>query len=492
MSIKVFNTPTGKKERLEPQTSGKIGMYVCGVTVYDLCHIGHARVAVVFDVIYRYLKYSGFEVNYVRNFTDIDDKIIRRAQEEGVDAKTIAERYIDAFYEDTDALGVERPNFEPKATDHIDEMIAHIEKLITKGHAYEVQGDVYFSVESFADYGKLSGRSTDELMAGARVEVDERKRNPLDFALWKASKPGEPKWQSPWGEGRPGWHIECTVMSQKYLGDTIDVHGGGKDLVFPHHENEVAQSEAATGKPFVKYWLHNGFVNVNHEKMSKSLGNFFTIRDILKTVRPEVLRLFLLSHHYRSPVDYSDGPINDAASSLDRFYGLLNRIDETLKGKEVPPQVPSSELGPAAKAVHEAVLGLHFQFETAMNDDFNTAEALGHMHKCSKQVGSFLHESFEPIPKNLTVLKYAAESFRKIGEVLGLLGDNPKAYFTEKKKQALKKLGMTVEDVEGKIAERAEARKTRNWARADAVRDELADLGIIMEDGADGTKWSVK
>lgn len=492
MSLKVFNTLSGKKEPLEPINQGKIGMYVCGVTVYDLCHVGHARVAVVFDVIFRYLKYSGYEVNYVRNFTDIDDKIIRRANEEGVEAKAIAERYIDAFYEDTDALLVERPTCEPKATDHIDEMIAHIEKLCSAGYAYEVEGDVYFSVESFAGYGKLSGRTTDELLAGARVEVDERKRNPLDFALWKASKPGEPKWPSPWGEGRPGWHIECTVMSQKYLGDTLDIHGGGKDLVFPHHENEVAQAEAATGKPFAKYWLHNGFVNVNQEKMSKSLGNFFTIRDILKLVRPEVLRLFLLSHHYRSPVDYSDAPLEDAAASLDRFYGLLNRIDEALEGKEVPAQVPAAELGPAAKTVHEAVLGLFFQFETAMNDDFNTAEALGHMHKCARQVGSFLHEEFDPLPKNLAVLKYAAESFRNLGVVLGLLGEDPQQYFAEKKNQALKKLGITAQDVEEKIAARAEARKAKDWARADALRDELADLGVIMEDGASGTKWSVK
>jgi len=492
LSIKIFNTLAGNKEPFAPLKQGRVGMYVCGVTVYDLCHIGHARAAVVFDVVYRYLQHSGYEVNYVRNFTDIDDKIIRRANEEGVPAQEIAERYIAAFYEDMDALGVLRPTREPKATDHVAEMIAHVRKLIDRGHAYETEGDVYFSVESYPPYGKLSGRPLDEMLAGARVEVDARKKSPLDFALWKTAKPGEPSWPSPWGAGRPGWHIECTVMGQKYLGPTLDLHGGGRDLVFPHHENEVAQAEAATGEPFVRCWMHNGFVNINQEKMSKSLGNFFTIREVLKQVHPEVLRFFLLGHHYRSPLDYSDVAVQEAAAGLERLYGLLQRIDEALEGRDAPAQVPVGELGDEARGVHEAVLGLLFQFEGAMNDDFNTAEALGHVHKCARQVGGFLHEGFDPAAKNLAVLRYAAESFRKVGGVLGLLNDDPAAYFGAKKQGAVEAKGLDPAAVEAKIAERAAARKAREFQRADAVRDELAALGVVLEDGPGGTTWKMK
>ncbi|GAB4259170.1 MAG: cysteine--tRNA ligase [Deferrisomatales bacterium] len=492
MSIRIYNTLTGHKEAFEPLVQGRVGMYVCGVTVYDLCHIGHARAAVVFDVVYRYLKYSTYEVTYVRNFTDIDDKIIRRAAEEGVDTGEIAERYIAAFYEDMDALGVERPTHEPRATDHVEEMVAHVEKLVDKGHAYAADGDVYFSVESYPPYGRLSKRPLEEMMAGARVEVDPRKKSPLDFVLWKASKPGEPSWPSPWGPGRPGWHIECTVMGQKYLGPTLDIHGGGKDLVFPHHENEIAQAEAATGRPFVRYWMHNGFVNINQEKMSKSLGNFFTIRDVLREVHPELLRFFLLSHHYRSPLDYSDQALREAAAGLDRLYGLLERIDAVLADREVPGQVPVGELGEGARAAHEAVLGLFFQFEAAMNDDFNTAEALGHVHKCARQVGAFLHEGFDPQPRNLAVVKYAGDSLRKVGGVLGLLQASPEAYFRGKQAGGLAALGLTEEAVEALIAERQAARKAKDWARADAIRDELAAKGVLLEDGPQGTRWKVK
>ncbi|GAB4246267.1 cysteine--tRNA ligase [Deferrisoma sp.] len=492
MGLKVYNTLTGRKELFEPLQPGRVGMYVCGVTVYDLCHVGHARSAVVFDVVYRYLRYSSFDVVYVRNFTDIDDKIIRRANEEGVSAAEIAERYIRAFYEDMDALGVLRPTHEPRATEHVDDMIAHIEGLIAKGHAYAVDGDVYFSVDSYPGYGRLSKRPLDEMVAGARVEVDPRKRNPLDFALWKAAKPGEPSWPSPWGEGRPGWHIECSVMSQKYLGPTIDIHGGGKDLVFPHHENEVAQAEALTGKPFVRYWLHNGFVNINQEKMSKSLGNFFTIRDVLKAVHPEVLRAFLLGHHYRSPLDYSDQALHDAAAGLDRLYGLLERADAVLRDREVPSQVPVAELGNGSRAVHEAVLGLFYQFEQAMNDDFNTAEALGHMHRCAREVGAFLHEGFDPQPHHLAVVRYAADSLRKVGAVLGILQDDPVAYREARRRGGAASLGIDPAWVEQKIAERAAARKARDWATADRIRDELADRGIVLEDGPEGTRWKVR
>jgi len=492
VSIKIFNTLGGVKEPFSPLKQGRVGMYVCGVTVYDLCHIGHARAAVVFDVVYRYLRYSGYEVIYVRNFTDIDDKIIRRANEEGSTAREVAERYIAAFYQDMDALGVLRPTHEPKATDHVAEMIAHVQKLVAQGHAYPVDGDVYFSVESYPSYGKLSKRRLDERVAGARVEVDARKRSPLDFALWKASKPGEPSWPSPWGEGRPGWHIECTVMGQKYLGPTLDIHGGGRDLIFPHHENEVAQAEAAIEEPFVRYWMHNGFVNINQEKMSKSLGNFFTIREVLKQVHPEVLRFFLLSHHYRSPLDYSDVSVQEAAAGLDRLYGVLQRIDEAMADREAPAQVPANELSDETRAVHEAVLGLFFQFENAMNDDFNTAEALGHVHKCARQVGAYLHEGFDPSPKSLAVLRYAAESLRKLGGVLGLLQAEPEAYFGAKKQGAVEAKGLDPATIEAKIAERNQARKDKDWKRADAVRDELTALGVVLEDGPGGTTWKVK
>jgi cysteinyl-tRNA synthetase len=326
MELQLYNTLTRKKEPFVTLEPGKVKLYVCGITVYDYCHIGHARSAIVFDVIYRYLMHRGYEVTYVRNFTDIDDKIIRRANEEETDYRSIAERYIAAFYEDMDALDVLRPTLEPLATDHVAEMIEIVAILMKKGIAYQSGTDVYFKVENFAHYGKLSGRSLEDMIAGARVDVDEQKRNPLDFVLWKGSKPGEPTWVSPWGAGRPGWHIECSAMGAHYLGPSFDIHGGGKDLVFPHHENEIAQSEAAFEVPFVRYWLHNGFVNINNEKMSKSLGNFFTIRDILQTVHPETLRLFVLSKHYRSPVDFSDETVVEAERGLERLYATLAAV----------------------------------------------------------------------------------------------------------------------------------------------------------------------
>ncbi|MGB3399428.1 MAG: cysteine--tRNA ligase, partial [Candidatus Deferrimicrobiaceae bacterium] len=312
MALTVFNTLGNRKEEFVPVTPKRVKIYACGVTVYDLCHIGHARANVTFDIIVRYLRYRGYEVTFVRNFTDIDDKIIQRANREKTDYLTISNRYIKAFYEDFDRLGLVRPDAEPRATDHIPEIIDLVERLIAAGKAYAVNGDVYFSVRGFAEYGKLSGKNTEDLLSGARVEVDDRKKDPLDFALWKASKPGEPSWPSPWGPGRPGWHIECSAMAMKHLGETFDIHGGGKDLVFPHHENEIAQSEGATGKPFARYWIHNGFVNVDSEKMSKSLGNFFTLRDVLGKVKPDVLRFFLVSSHYRSPIDYTERSLAEA------------------------------------------------------------------------------------------------------------------------------------------------------------------------------------
>ena len=343
MSIKIFHTATRKKEVFQPIQEGKVGIYVCGITAYDVCHIGHARAAVVFDVVVRHLRSRGYQVTYVKNFTDIDDKIITRAQKEGVIFSEIAERFITLHNEDMAALGVETPTITPKATEHMDDMIALINVLMEKGFAYAVDGDVYFAVNNFRQYGGLSGRNLDEMQAGARVDVNDKKKNPMDFALWKASKEGEPFWESPWGKGRPGWHIECSAMSRRYLGETFDIHGGGEDLIFPHHENEIAQSQAATGKPLANYWMHNGFVKVNSEKMSKSLGNIFPIREILKNYHPEVLRLFMLQSHYRSPVDYSTDSLNEARAGLIRCYTTLQQLKEIPETSTDNAAIPAND-----------------------------------------------------------------------------------------------------------------------------------------------------
>jgi len=488
MALRVYNTMTKKKEELIPLQEGRIGMYACGVTVYDLCHIGHARSAVVFDVIYRYLRHKGYEVTYVRNFTDVDDKIIKRAQEEGVGTEEIATRYIEEFYTDMGALGLLLPTVEPKATEHIAEMIALVQRLIEKGHAYEVGGDVYFAVESFPEYGKLSKRTLDEMQAGARVEVDERKRNPLDFALWKATKPGEPSWTSPWGQGRPGWHIECSAMSQKYLGDTLDIHGGGKDLIFPHHENEIAQAEGATGKPFVRYWLHNGFVNIDKEKMSKSLGNFLTIKEILKSYHPEVVRLFLLSRHYRSPLDYSTQGMEEARRNLERFYQTLAEIDGLLaheKAKE-----PMAEgLSPEEMGVYRRAEEFTDKFAEAMDDDFNTAVAIAALFELSHDLNRFLQNPSSNAPQ---ILHKGREAFAEAGEVLGIFQEDPRAFLEAERERKTEKLTLTPEEIEKLITEREEARKNKNWIRADEIRDQLASHGIILEDGPEGTTWRVE
>jgi cysteinyl-tRNA synthetase len=465
-------------------------MYVCGVTVYDLCHIGHARSAVVFDTIYRYFRYRGYDVTSVRNFTDIDDKIIRRANEEGVDCKTIAEKYIGEFNIDMGGLGLEKPSVEPRATEHIPEMIRLISTLTQKGFAYQAGGDVFFSVEKFKDYGKLSKRDLEEMQAGARVEIDEKKENPLDFALWKASKPGEPFWESPWGKGRPGWHIECSVMSQKYLGETFDIHGGGRDLIFPHHENEIAQSEAATGKTFVRYWIHNGFVNINKEKMSKSLGNILTIKEILKDWHPEVLRLFFLSHHYRSPVDYSEDSFLEAKSGLDRFYMTLNAAQEELKKPVISPR--KTDLS-AIDNIRQAIESFQTRFEEAMDDDFNTAQALGYFYDLQTHLNSLLGLSKgQPIQEILSLLKTGLDHFSKRGWVFGLFREDPGNYLARQKKEGLKKLNLTEEEILRFIEERNLARKERNWKRADEIRIDLLSKGIVLEDTPAGTKWKLK
>ena len=489
MAIRIHNTLTGKKEDFVPLHEKKVGMYVCGVTVYDLCHIGHARSAIVFDTIYRYFQYRGYKVTFVRNFTDIDDKIIKRANEEGVDCKTIAERYIGEFNLDMGRLGLEKPSVEPRATEHIPEMIQLISTLIQKGFAYPGGGDIFFSVEKFKDYGKLSKRNLEDMQAGARVDIDEKKQNPLDFALWKASKPGEPFWESPWGKGRPGWHIECSVMSQKYLGETFDIHGGGRDLTFPHHENEVAQSEAATGKPFVRYWIHNGFVNINKEKMSKSLGNILTIKEILKDWHPEVLRLFFLSHHYRSPVDYSEESFNDAKSGLDRFYNTLNAIQEELKKSPSQKKLDS----PLIENCRQAIESFQARFEETMDDDFNAAEALGYFYDLQRNLNSILDISKgRPTQEIVSMMKQGLDHFSKIGWVLGIFREDPGDYIARRKKEGLKKLNLTEEEILRSIEERNLARKEKNWKRADEIRNELLSKGIVLEDTPSGTNWKLK
>ena len=490
MAIRVHNTMTGKKEDFIPLHEKKVGMYVCGVTVYDLCHIGHARSAIVFDTIYRYFRYRGYDVTFVRNFTDIDDKIIKRANEEGVEYKTIAEKYIGEFNIDMGGLGLERPSVEPRATAHIPEMIQLISTLAQKGFAYQAGGDVFFSVGKFKDYGKLSKRDLDEMQAGARVEIDEKKENPLDFALWKGSKPGEPFWESPWGKGRPGWHIECSVMSQKYLGETFDIHGGGRDLIFPHHENEIAQSEAATGKTFVRYWIHNGFVNINKEKMSKSLGNILTIKEILKEWHPEVLRLFFLSHHYRSPVDYSEDSFLEAKSGLDRFYMTLNAIQEELK----KPLISSKKTDLSViDNIRKAIEAFQSRFEEAMDDDFNTAEALGYFYDLQTHLNGLLSLSKgNPTEEFASTLKQGLDHFSKIGWVLGLFRENPKNYLDHQKKEGLKKLNLSEEQILHAVEERNLARKEKNWKRADEIRNDFFSKGIVLEDTPSDTIWKIK
>ena len=489
--LRIYNTLTGKKEEFVPLQPNRVGMYVCGVTVYDLCHLGHARSAIVFDVIYRYFRYRGYEVTFVRNFTDIDDKIINRANQEGIDYRTIAERYIREFQTDMAALGLERATVEPLATDHIPEMVDLVSTLMEKGYAYIGGKDVFFAVERFRDYGRLSRRSLEQMQAGARVEIDQDKRNPLDFVLWKGSKPGEPFWDSPWGRGRPGWHIECSAMSMKYLGQTLDIHGGGKDLVFPHHENEIAQSEGATGKPFSRYWMHNGFINIDREKMSKSLGNILTIKEALKQWHPEVLRLFFLSAHYRSPLDYSEESLQEAKSGLDRFYATFQGIQDELKR---PPRAsPGKVNSPAFKAAREAVDSFQARFEEAMDDDLNTAQALGHFFDLQTRLNGLLNLSKgSPKEEMLDLLKKGAEAFSRMGEVFNLLREDPASYLERQKREGLRKLNLTEEEIFKLIEERNNVRKEKNWKRSDQIRNDLLNRGIVLEDTPSGTNWKLK
>ncbi|HEY4743729.1 MAG TPA: cysteine--tRNA ligase [Desulfuromonadaceae bacterium] len=494
MALRVYNTLSGEKEPFVPLVAGKAGMYVCGVTVYDYCHIGHARANVVFDIIYRYLRYAGYDVTYVRNYTDIDDKIINRANREGVDYRVITERFIRAFDEDMERLGLAKPTLEPKATEHIDGIIAIIERLIAKGHAYEADGDVYYAVETFPGYLKLSKRNLEEMQAGARVEVGEKKRNPMDFALWKGSKPGEPWWESPWGKGRPGWHIECSAMSMRFLGETFDIHGGGKDLIFPHHENEIAQSEAANGCQFVRYWLHNGFVNINSEKMSKSLGNFFTIREVLERFDPETLRFFILSAHYRSPIDFSDQNLNEAQAGLERIYSCLAAMDEALEKSSLPPGEGEKTFGAgsAGQELQEKTEQLIPRFREAMDDDFNSAQALGAVFETVRAANRFLAENTTLDAAGRSLLDRARGAFTEVGGVLGLFGSTPRTWLDAIKSAKAGQMDISPEEIERLIAERNEARKARDFKRSDEIRDLLLAKGIQLLDSAQGTTWKVK
>ena len=461
--LKIYNTLTRRKETFVPIDPARVRLYVCGMTVYDYCHLGHARVMVAFDVVARYLRARGYPLIYVRNITDIDDKIIQRAGLNGESIDALTERFIEAMHEDEAALGVMPPDHEPRATRSIEAIIRMVETLIQRQHAYVADnGDVYYAVQSFKGYGKLSGKQLDDLRAGARVEVEDAKRDPLDFVLWKAAKPGEPAWLSPWGAGRPGWHIECSAMSTECLGNHFDIHGGGMDLQFPHHENEIAQSEGATGEPFVRTWMHNGFVRVNEEKMSKSLDNFFTVREVLKVFRPEVIRFFILSSHYRSPLNYSDDTLKESEAALLRLYTALRGLSGV---------IPKADLGGDPYGD---------RFMAAMDDDFNTAEALSVLFDLAREINRVKATD----PETATLL---AGRLLGLGGQLGLLGMDPEQFLKGRAEPS--RADETDEAIEAQIKARTEAKARRDFAEADRLRQELAARGIQLEDGPAGTTW---
>ena len=494
MALEITNTRTRRKESFQPITPGKVRMYVCGVTVYDFCHVGHGRAYVVFDVVYRWLSHLGFDVTYVRNFTDVDDKIIKRANEGGRTPEDITRQFIEAFHADMDKLGLVRPTIEPKATEHIPEMIAMIETLISRGHAYASSGDVYFAVASLRDYLKLSKRSLDDMRAGARVEPGEQKRDKADFALWKAAKPGEPKWKSPWGEGRPGWHIECSAMSSKYLGESFDIHGGGEDLIFPHHENEIAQSEGATGKEFARIWIHNAFVQMNAEKMSKSLGNVVRLRDILEQFPPEAFRMFVLSAHYRQPLDFTDESIRQGRERAERLYKALAEANEKLRThQEQTPNIgPPS--GPEFVEAEEFLKTMEARFTAAMNDDFNTAGAISILFEAARLVNRIvakpsLTASDPPrVPRSeRTVLEELREKLQRLATAVGLLEADPVVWLEQLRQSGAQAAGLAEADIDKKIEERLSARRMKDFKKADEIRNWLKERGVILEDKPDGS-----
>ena len=470
MSLKIFNTLSGEKEDFVPLTPGEVRMYVCGVTVYDSSHIGHARSLLTFDTIYRYLKFCGYRVQFVRNFTDVDDKIINKANDQKISCKAVTDRYIDEFHRDAESLGLLPPSLEPRATLHIAEIIELIQKLEERQLAYRIDGDVFFSVPGFPGYGKLSRKRIEELEAGARVEIDERKKSPLDFALWKSSKAGEPSWESPWGPGRPGWHIECSAMSSKYLGQPFDIHGGGRDLMFPHHENEIAQSEGAFGLPLARYWMHNGLLTVNGEKMSKSLGNYFTIEEILQEHDPVAVRQLFLTSHYRSPGDFSKEALQEAGRAAERIYETIERIacsGTSRQNRVADPSLMSS-------------------FRQEMDDDFNTPRALALIFDEVRSLNRLLDS------KQNDGVAERASALETMCDALGLLQDGPEAFLSRKKARWLRQQGFAEVEVQKAIAARDQARMNKNWREADRIRNELLAKGIVVEDTRGGTTWKVR
>ena len=462
--IKVYNTLNKKKEEFIPLTPGEVKMYVCGPTVYNFFHIGNGRTYIVFDTIRRYFEYRGFKVDFVQNFTDIDDKMIKKANEEGTTVKKIGDTYIKEYYQDADALNIERATVNPRATEFIGEIIKFVKGLVDKGYAYEVDGDVYFSTKKFEGYGKLSGQNIEDLQSGARISVDERKKDPMDFAIWKAQKPGEPAWNSPWGMGRPGWHIECSCMAKKLLGETIDIHAGGSDLKFPHHENEIAQSEALTGEPFARYWLHSAFVNVNNEKMSKSLNNFFTAREILERYDADVIRFLMLSAHYRQQLNFSEDLLESAKASVERIYNAIGNLENLID------EVSREEMNEEEKAYLESLNKYKEKYIEKMDDDFNTADAITAIFDLIKDTNTNI-----TIDSSKELAQKALELIRELGAPLGMFQKSTK--------------GNLEEEIEALIAKRQQARKDRDFALADKIRDELKDRGIVLEDTPQGVRW---
>ena len=462
--MKLYNTLTRTKEEFVPLEEGKVKMYVCGPTVYNFIHIGNARPFIMFDTLRRYLQYKGYEVTFVQNFTDVDDKIIKRGHEEGISPEEVANKYIDEYFVDADGLGIKRADVHPRVTDNIQQIIDFVKDLEDKGYAYEVNGDVYFDTKKFEGYGKLSRQNQDELEAGARIEVNDQKRHPMDFVLWKSKKEGEPGWNSPWGEGRPGWHIECSVMSNRYLGETIDIHAGGQDLAFPHHENEIAQSEARSGKVFSNYWVHNGYININNEKMSKSKGNFFTVRDISKQYDLEIVRFFMLSAHYRNPVNFSDEMLNQAKAGLERLYNAKEKLEFTISN------LSESSIKDEEKELVNELESYKTKFINAMEDDLNTADAVSAIFELSKFINTNVNEE-----SSLEFAKMCLDKFNELTEVLNIVN--------KKNDDILDK------DIEELIQKRADAKKNKDFKLADDIRQELLDKGIILEDTRQGTKW---
>ena len=465
--MKLYNTLTRKKEEFVPITPGEVKMYVCGPTVYNFFHIGNGRTFIVFDTITRYFEYRGYKVDYVQNFTDIDDKMIKRANEEGTTVKEVGDKYIKEYYTDADALNIERATVNPRATQYINDIIKFVKELIDKGYAYEVDGDVYFSTKKFQGYGKLSGQNIDDLQAGARINVDERKKDPMDFAIWKAKKEGEPAWKCPWGEGRPGWHIECSCMAKKLLGNTIDIHAGGMDLAFPHHENEIAQSEALTGEPFAHYWLHSAYVNVNNQKMSKSLNNFFTARDVLKEYDSEVIRFLMLSCHYRVQLNYSEDLLQSAKASVERLYNAIGNLENLID------EVSRVEMNEEEKKYLESLNKYKEKYIEKMDDDFNTADAITAIFDLIKDTNTNINGN-----SSKELAQKALELIRELGGPLGILQKSTKADLADE-----------AEEIEALIQQRQEARKNKDFALADKIRDDLKARNIVLEDTPQGVRW---